>query len=485
MEYKPTIGMEVHVELKTKSKMFCACANGFGLEDEPNIDTCPVCMGQPGTLPVANEEAIKKVVKLGLAIGGKIPSTARFSRKNYFYPDLPKGYQITAQPDPFVIGGHIKVGERNIKIDHVHLEEDTGKLTHPTNGDHSLVDLNRAGVPLLELVTEPDMTSGIEARSFCEELQLILRYIDASNADMELGQMRCEVNVSISKEKKFGTKVEIKNLNSFKVVEKAIDYEIKRQTEVLYGGGKVVQETRGWDDNKGVTFSQRSKEEAHDYRYFPEPDLPALNLENVEKVVVSEMPELPAERRKRFATEYSLPSADIELLVINKKMGDYFEIVISELKELEEDENIKDKKGKLIKLTTNYLSTELQKLFKKNNGNFETLNITAENFAEFIVLTHKGEISSSGAQTVLAEMFETGVDPSHIIESKNLKQISDSGELEAIAKSVVENNQDPVNDFKGGKQQALQFLVGQMMKASKGKANPQIAGEILKKIIGE
>lgn len=504
MKYTPTVGLEIHAELKTKSKMFCDCQNGFGLEDEPNIDICPICMGHPGTLPVANKEAIKKVVKVGLALNGQIPEVARFSRKNYFYPDLTKGYQITAQPDPFVLGGYLSIDGRKIKIDHIHLEEDTGKLIHESPSTSSgqpatLVDYNRAGVPLMELVTEPDISSGVEARKFCEELQLLLRYLNASDADMERGQMRCEVNISVRQlaDKKFGTKVEIKNLNSFKVVEKAIDYEIKRQSEILDDGGSVTQETRGWDDNKGATFSQRIKEEAHDYRYFPEPDLPPLHLKEVESEVVKETIELPEARRTRFKKEYKLPEADIEVLTQNKSLGDYFEHVISELKRWKDDENVSDKKAKprtemrsvsgtgdeLIKLTANYLITELQKLLKINNKELENLKITPENFAEFIVITKKGEISSSGAQAVLAEMFKTGADPSHVIESQDLRQVSDTGEIEKIAQDVISNNPDPVADFKAGKAQAMQFLVGQVMKVSKGKANPSMAREILTKII--
>ena len=299
--YKPTIGLEVHAELNTRSKMFCSCANDPN-EKRPNYQICPICVAHPGTLPVANEEAIKKVIKAGLALNCKIAKDSKFDRKNYFYPDIPKGYQISQYDQPFCEKGYLEINGRKIGITRIHLEEDTGKSIHPENADYSLVDYNRAGMPLMELVTEPEITSGQEARAFAEELQLILKYLGVSDADMEKGLMRVEVNISVSKTKKFGTKVEIKNLNSFKVVQKAIDFEIARQTEVLEGGGMVVQETRGWHDKKEITFSQREKESAHDYRYFPEPDLPPLHFE---KKYIGEIkatiPELPAGKRRRFA----------------------------------------------------------------------------------------------------------------------------------------------------------------------------------------
>src|SRR4030042_6295770 len=320
MPYESVIGMEVHAELKTKSKMFCDCLNGFGLEKEPNVHICPICTGQPGTLPVINEEAVKMVIKTGAALNCQIADNSFFERKNYFYPDLPKGYQISQYQKPLCYEGYLEIVEKRIGITRIHLEVDTGKLTHPKGANYSLVDFNRAGVPLMELVAEPDIRSGAEAKKFCQELQLILRYLRVSDADMEKGQMRCEVNISLREiaeprgvesitfqplsrndaETKLGTKVEIKNLNSFSVVERAIDYEIKRQSELLERGEQIVQETRGWDDSKGVTFSQRIKEEAHDYRYFPEPDLPPLkNLHKIRDNVVIEIPELPQAKRER------------------------------------------------------------------------------------------------------------------------------------------------------------------------------------------
>jgi len=485
-KYTPTIGLEIHAELKTKTKMFCECKNGMGAEDQPNVNVCPICMGHPGTLPVANREAIEKIIKIGLALNGEIPDKAKFYRKNYFYPDLSKGYQITSQEAPFSIGGFLDVDDRKIRINHIHLEEDTGKLQHPAGCNYSLIDFNRAGVPLMEMVGEPDITSGKEARLFCQKLQLILRYLDVADADMEKGQMRCEVNISLSqkskvKSQKLGTKVEIKNLNSFKTVEKAIDYEIKRQTEALELGEKIVQETRGWDDTKGITFSQRKKEEAHDYRYFEEPDLPVIDIKNniyIEKLK-SEIVELPDQRRARFKEEYKLGDANIDMLIADKKLGDYFDNVVSELKEWMGADAVEADIARAIKLSANYIVSEMQKLFILTNTNISECKIDPENFAELIKMIVKKEISSSGAQVLLKEMFETGGDPSQIVESKGLKQVSDSGEIEAIVDETLKNNQKSVDDYKSGKTNALQFLIGQVMKESKGKANPNIVKDIL------
>jgi aspartyl-tRNA(Asn)/glutamyl-tRNA(Gln) amidotransferase subunit B len=487
MSYEPVIGMEVHAELKTKSKMFCGCANGLGLELEPNVNICPVCTGQPGSLPVINKEAVKMVIKAGLALNCQIAEDSFFERKNYFYPDLPKGYQISQYQKPLCFEGHLEINGNKIGITRIHLEEDTGKLTHPKGENYSLVDFNRACVPLMELVTEPDIRSGAEAKNFCQELQLIFRYLGISDAEMEKGQMRCEVNISLWEPSsgEFGTKVEIKNLNSFKVVEKAIDYEIKRQAEVLTAGEKVIQETRGWDENKGATFSQRIKEEAHDYRYFPEPDLPPLTqLSSISQKLLVEMPELPAQKRVRFDNEYGLPGGDIEILINNSESADYFEEVCSELTQTEheskkfEEEELK----KLYKLSVNYLITEIPRVVEKLQVTSCKLQekITPENFAEFIVLIFQEKISSSGAQKVLEEMLKTGVDPSHIIESNDLAQVSDSETLDKMVEEVIAENPQPAADFKAGKEASLQFLVGQMMKKTKGKANPKVVADILR-----
>jgi len=483
MKDKVVIGLEIHSELKTQSKMFCDCLNNPEAE-EPNINICPICMGHPGTLPVINQKAVELVIKTGLALNCQIPDFAKFDRKNYFYPDLPKGYQISQYDLPLVNKGHLEINGKKIGITRIHLEEDAGKLIHIQGAKYSLVDFNRAGLPLMELVTEPDITSGQEARKFCEELQLIIRYLDVSEANMERGQMRCEVNVSLRSAKgKMGTKVEIKNLNSFRVVEKSIDYEIERQSKVLDSGEKVIQETRGWDEKKQRTFSQRIKEESKDYRYFPEPDLPPLNnLTKISSKLSVGLPELPQPKRKRFEEEYNLPIDDINILVNSKGLSDYFEQVISELNTWLKIKSISDKQP-LIKLTVNYVLTELQKLLSSTKTKIKNCKISSENFAEFITLIHQKEISSSAAQSVLKEMFETSADPSHIIETKNLKQVNDKDTLTGIVKQVIKDNSKPVDDFKLGKENALQFLVGKVMANSKGQANPEVVKEILKKEI--
>lgn len=483
MAYKPTIGLEIHAELKTKSKMFCGCKNDPD-EKRPNFNICPVCTAQPGSLPVANEEAIKKVIKTGLALNCKIAENSKFDRKNYFYPDLPKGYQISQYDKPLCEKGFLEINGRKIRITRIHLEEDTGSLMHPEGTDYSLVNLNRAGVPLMELVTEPDITSGKEAREFAQELQLILRYLGVSDADMEKGQMRVEVNISISKGKTLGTKVEIKNLNSFKVVEKAVDFEIKRQEEVLEAREKIVQETRGWHDKKEITFSQREKEEAHDYRYFPEPDLLPMHFDkNYVKDIELSMLELPDKKRERFKNEYGLDDASIEFFVANKNLSEYFEKVISEFEEWTEEEEKGEAHKKASRLVANYLITDIQGLLAGKIFNEKDFKITAENFAEFIKMIYKGEISSKVAKSVLLEMFNTGADPSSYIEDNNLRQMSDDSELEKIIKDVVLKNPKAVEDFKAGKQNAVQFLAGQVMAATRGTANPAKVREVLIKTI--
>lgn len=480
MPYKPTIGLEVHAELNTKSKMFCSCKNDPD-EKRPNFNICEICTAQPGTLPVANEEAIKKVIKTGLALHCKIAENSKFDRKNYFYPDLPKGYQISQYDQPLCEKGYLEIEGRKIGITRIHLEEDTGSLVHPNGADYSLVNLNRAGVPLMELVTEPDITSGVEARKFAEELQLIMRYLGVSDADMEKGLMRVEVNISVSKTKKFGTKVEIKNLNSFKVVEKAVDFEIKRQTELLEAGERVVQETRGWHDKKEITFSQREKEEAHDYRYFPEPDLPPLHFTKEEIAnIESQIPELPEQKRARFKKEYSLDEKAVEIFINNKDLSEYFEKVVSELDEWVDQKNAAEFK-KAIKLAANYLLSDVQGILAGKTFVESEFKITPEDFGEFVKMIHREEISSKVAKMVLVEMFNTGVDPSNIVESNNWGQMKDDGQLEEVIKKVIETNKKTVDDYKSGNTNALQFLAGQVMKETRGTANPQKVQELLKK----
>ena len=483
-KYIPVIGMEIHCEMKTESKMFCACRNGLGLEREPNVHVCPVCTGQPGALPVPNVQAIAFVQRAGLALGCRVNRVSKFDRKNYFYPDLPKGYQISQYDEPLVEAGALTIDGARVGITRIHMEEDTGKSQHDAKTGATLVDLNRSSVPLMELVTEPDITSGEQARKFCQRLQQILRYLEVSDADMEKGQMRCEANISLHKEgeeKLSGTKVEVKNLNSFRSVERAIAYEIKRQTEALEAGEKVVQETRGWDDNRQLTFSQRKKESAHDYRYFPEPDIPPMEFteEYIESLRRS-LPEMPEVKRERFVAEYGASVADAEILVADKFFAEYFEQVMSELLEKKTSHELENME-KAQKLAVNYALTELRKHLVESGEDIRDICITPENFAELIGLIVDGKINSSAAQTVLAEMYQTGGDPSTIIADKNLAQTSDAGELEEVVAKILSENAQSVADFQSGKQNALQYLVGQVMKETKGKANPGMVKQILEK----
>ena len=484
--YIPTIGLEIHVELKTRTKMFCDCLNNPD-EKQPNVNVCPICMAHPGTLPVINEEALKKLMMVGLALNCTIAQDTFFERKNYFYPDLPKGYQISQFQKPLCADGFLNANGKKIRLERIHLEEDAGRLAHPAGQDYTLVDYNRAGLPLMELVTKPDLETGEDVRAFAEELRLILRYLGASDADMEKGQMRVEVNISIRPEgtEQWGTKVEVKNINSISAAAKAVDYEMKRQQEAIEAGEKIVQETRGWDDIHNKTVSQRIKEGSADYRYFPEPDLPPLKFtEEFIEEIRARLPELPYQRRKRFTDEYGLPPHDVEVFTLSKRLGDYFEQVASELKEWDKLQHLKrpekEHEGRLLKLASNYLMTEFQKLLYEISAEPQDTKITAENFAELIVRVFHNEISSSAAQTVLKEMFETGLDPAQIIKDKDLAQVSDSGALQAIIEGVITENTQAVEDYKKGKEAPLKFLVGKVMAASKGKANPQVVADILK-----
>ena len=490
MKYNVTIGMEVHAELKTNSKMFCACKNGLGLEKEPNVHICPVCTAQPGSLPVPNRKAIEAVQRVGLALGCTLRLRSKFDRKNYFYHDIPKGYQISQYDEPFCEKGEMEIQDqketKKFRITRIHLEEDTGKSMHPAGTDYTLVDFNRSGVPLMELVTEADFSTGKEASLFCQKLRQLLRYLDVSNADMEKGQMRCEVNISLypeGAERLSGTKVEVKNINSFRSVERAIEYEIARQTEALELGKKVVQETRGWDEVKNVTVSQRKKESAHDYRYFPEPDIPPFEFTEayVEHVRTS-LPELPDAKLKRFIAEYALPEADVIILIEDRELAAYFEAVASELAEKIKAKEIIVSFERTLKLAVNYMLTELRKHLALNEQSISDVSITPENYAEFIGIVAGGKINSSAAQTLLTEMFKGGDnDPSHIIERLNLAQISDILVLGEAVDGVLAANEKSVADYKAGKQNAFQYLIGQVMKETKGKANPGVAAEILRK----
>lgn len=498
MQFHPVIGMEVHVETKTQSKMFCSCQNDLGLETRPNLNICPICTAHPGTLPVPNKEALVKLTRFGKALNCHISDYTWFERKSYFYPDLPKGYQITQYQRPLCYDGTLDIPveyDKQVGITRIHMEEDTGKLHHVAGTSKSYVDYNRAGIPLMELVTEPDIRSGEEARLFCEELQLILRYLDISDAHMEKGQMRCEVNISLQEEGSdvFGTKVEIKNLNSFRAVENAIAYEIQRQSYLLDDGEKIVQETRGWDDAKGETFSQRKKENADDYRYFLEPDIPPFETEELQQRASDGMTELPANKRKRFAYEYGLDPEKSYTLVKDKFLAFYYEAVISELREWIRskhpevgDIETSDYGKKLTKLALNYLLTELKPREYQAQGTFARPRITPENYAEFITIVGDGVVSSSGAQQVLEIMFETGGDPQDIVEEQGLTQVSDSTALDGVIQTIVDNHPDVVEKIQNGKKQSIKFLVGQVMKETKGSANPEVAqGMLEERILGK
>ncbi len=471
--YKTVIGLEVHAQLKTRSKMFCPCVNNPEIR-EPNIYVCPVCLGHPGALPVINKDAVMSVLMTGKALNCKLQDVSRFDRKNYFYPDLPKGYQISQDKKPLCYDGFLEIEGKKIRINRIHLEEDTGRLVHDEKKGYSLVDFNRSGVPLMELVTEADISSADEAKKFAEELRLIFLYLDISDANMDHGQMRVEVNISISKEgEKRGTKVEIKNLNSFRAVLDATDYEIKRQAEVLDGGGKIIQETRGWNDKEGKTFSQREKEEAHDYRYFPEPDLPPLYLEEepFKKSEIEVSVELPQEKRERLKKSYGIEAhSDLEVFINNQELTDYFERVVSGVQE--------DDVLGIASIAKNYLLSDLLGLLEGRS--FKENIIQEMFFSEFIHLLYKKEISSKIAKTVLKEMFSSGESPSKIIETKNLSQMNDQGEVEKVVVEVIKENEKAANDYREGKEEALKFLVGQVMAKTKGRAAPEDVNKMLK-----
>jgi aspartyl-tRNA(Asn)/glutamyl-tRNA(Gln) amidotransferase subunit B len=476
-EYFPTIGLEIHVELKTNSKMFCSCSNPSETA-EPNSLVCPICLGHPGTLPVINKRAMEMVIMVGLALNCEINEQTFFDRKNYFYPDLPKGYQISQHFTPICTNGYLEVEGKKIRIREVHLEEDTCKLIHSKKDNSSLIDCNRSGVPLMELVTEPDIESAEQTAKFGQELHLLFRYLGVSEADMEKGEMRIEANVSLSSQKgKLGTKVELKNINSFKAVKKALSYEIERQAKKLAAGQSIVQQTRGWDDEKGITVVQRTKETAEDYRYFPEPDLPLLNIkkEYIEELR-KKLPELPWQRRQRLSEQYQFLD-NIEVLVQNKELGDYFEKTISHFSS---DLHCRDLK-KLIKLSFNYLTSDLKGLLLEK----KEISIEPKEFAQLMTMVYESKISSRVAKDVLKEMFETNRGAMEIIEQKDLAQTSDEAEIEKIVGLVIKQNPQPVSDYQQGKETALQFLIGQVMRKSRGKTDPKIVEKLLKQVLSK
>lgn len=475
--YIPTIGLEIHMNGKTRTKMFCACPNNAE-EGNPNANTCPICLGHPGTLPVVNEEAVRAIVKLGLALGSEIATRSHFDRKSYFYPDLPKGYQISQNDHPVVKGGSLK----GIRITRVHLEEDAGRLLHELpqgaegrREEATYVDYNRAGTPLLELVTEPDIKNAEEAVAFAKELQLILKYIGVSDADMEKGQMRVEANISISNDPgKLGTKVEVKNINSFRAVHDAIQYELKRQEEALARGEKIKQETRGWNDVKHITESQRSKESANDYRYFPEPDLPPLDLAhwNLE-AMKKELPELPEAKRQRFVTLFGLTSEQVETLVEDLALARYFEESASELAVRVKVPNYQ--------LLYNYLSSDIKGLLNAEKLSLHQLKISPEHFAHLVSLVQEGKVLSRLAKNLLVQMHESGEDPESIMEETGVRVVDDAGELSKLADEIIAMNPKAVEDFKKGNANSVQFLVGQSMAKTRGQASPEKLREIFTK----
>lgn len=481
-KYEVVIGLEIHAQLATKSKMFCGCDNNA--EDrKPNSVTCPVCMGMPGTLPVINKKALEWTYLFGLALNCEIAPQFNFERKQYFYPDLPKAYQITSQTTPPLIGGYLDLeinGEKkHFTIEHIHLEEDAGKLIHA--GNYSLVDLNRAGTPLMEIVSNPDFRSPLEAKIFMQELQRILRYLGVSSADMEKGHLRCDANISLREfgAEKLGKKVEIKNMNSFSSLERALNHEIERQTEMLDKNEVIMQETRGWDDAKGITVGQRSKEEAHDYRYFPEPDLPpivpadAFDIEGLKK----QIPELPSVKREKYQKEFNVGKVEADILVSNIELSKFFE------------EAVGGQQADIAKKITNWVLGELSGYLNDKGVGINEVNLPPSNLRDLVLLIEKGDISGKIAKEVFIKMIESGKSAAQVIEAEGIKQVSDTGELEKIISEIISANSAQVEEHKklideNGNSPILNWFVGQAMKATKGQANPGVVMEVLKKLLG-
>lgn len=476
--YKATIGLEIHAELKTQSKMFCPCKNDPEVS-QPNIHVCPICMGHPGTLPVVNKAAVQKVLAVGVTLGSKLADFTEFDRKNYFYPDIPKGYQISQYKYPLVTGGSLA----GVDLTRIHLEEDTARSSHEKPGK-SLVDFNRAGVPLMELVTEPVIHSAEEAMKFAQELQILLQYMDISDANMEKGQMRVEVNISISDTETFGTKVEVKNINSFKAAGKAIEYEFARQSALLDAGEKVKQETRGWDENKQITFSQRSKENSDDYRYFPDPDIPKFKLPEVrglsKEEILKTIPETPAQKRVRLSEKYGLKAEDIENYVFNREIGAFFEEAVGFLGNSDVE---------AVKMLSNYTVSDITGITKGSNLPFPDAfgHLTPLDLATVVTLIRAGDLSSRGAKDLIALLYQKGVPEGksvkQVAESAGLIQKSDPEELKKIIGEIVAANPLVVADYKSGKESVFQFFVGQSMKATKGAGNPELIKQIILELL--
>jgi aspartyl-tRNA(Asn)/glutamyl-tRNA(Gln) amidotransferase subunit B len=472
MEYESVIGLEVHAQLKTKAKIFCGCSTEFGAD--PNHHTCPVCLGMPGVLPVLNREVVTFTIRTALALKCTINKVSRFARKNYFYPDLPKGYQISQYERPIAEHGYVSIdvedGERRIGITRIHMEEDAGKNIHGEKGDsRSYVDLNRTGVPLMEIVSEPDIRTPEEAGAYMRKLRSILRYLDVCDGNMEEGSLRCDANISLrpAGQQPLGVKAELKNMNSFKNVEKALEYEIRRQQQILADGGAIVQETRLWDADRGVTLSMRGKEEAHDYRYFPDPDLVPLQVdEDWIETVRTSLPELPDAKMARFMEEYDLPRYDAEVLTASRELSDYFEACNSV--------------ARSPKAVSNWIMGDILRECKGDDRGILSCPVTPEMLAEMIGRIDKGTISGKIAKTVFDEMFKSGKPPEQIVTEQNLVQVTDTGEIAALVEQVLADNPAQVEQYRQGKEKVFGFFVGQVMKASKGKANPAVVNKLLK-----
>jgi len=472
MKYEAVIGLEVHAQMLTDTKIFCGCSPKFG--SEPNTQTCQICIGMPGVLPVLNKKALEFAVRTGLAMNCRISTYSRFARKNYFYPDLPKGYQISQYENPICEHGFVEIvvdGEiKKIGITRIHMEEDAGKNIHEGAGNYSFVDLNRTGVPLMEIVSEPDIRSPKEAAEYMKKLRTILRYLGVCDGNMEQGSLRCDANVSIRPigQKEYGTRAEVKNINSFKFVEKALEYEIKRQIRVIEEGGKIIQETRLWDSDKGITESMRSKEEAHDYRYFPDPDLVPIMVEQkwIDDIKAS-LPELPDVKRGRFVSEFGLPEYDADLLTSEKAVAEWFEEAV--------------RAGGQAKVVSNWMMGDLMRLLNEENKTIDECLLKPSQLADMLKLMDKGTISGKIAKTVFDEMYKTGKDAEAIVKEKGLVQVSDEGAIEKAIDDVIAKSPKEVERFKAGDEKLLGFFVGQVMKAMKGKANPRMLNELLKK----
>lgn len=471
MAYETVIGLEVHAELSTNTKIFCGCSTEFGAP--PNTHTCPICLGHPGVLPITNKQAVEYAITAALALNCEISTLTKFDRKNYFYPDLPKAYQISQFDKPVGKNGWIDIevnGEKKrIRINRVHLEEDAGKSNHGENGEGTLLDFNRVGVPLIEIVSEADMRSPEEAKAYLEKLKAIIQYTGVSDVKMEEGSLRCDANISLRPEgqEEFGTKTELKNMNTFRGVQRALEFEVSRQTEVLTSGNDVVQETLRWNEEKGTTITMRSKEEAHDYRYFPDPDLVDIYIDEewIDRLRAA-LPELPDARKARYIEQYGLSSYDADVLTSSKDLAEFFDNTLNHYNDA--------------KAIANWIMGDLLRYLNENNLEIKNSKVTPKALGELLSLIEDGTISGKIAKTIFKDTIETGKEPKAIVEEKGLVQISDEGEIARVVESVIANNPESVEDYRNGKEKAVGFLVGQVMKETKGKANPQLVNKLIK-----